>query len=280
MGKTINKNYHPDDINKYYVYQYRRKDNGKIIYVGIGTKDFARKGNKKYKRMYQRHIENKAVLFYQDKNLVDYELIFESDDRQDIVDLEISLIQKYGRKNNNTGDLYNLTHGGEGVVGHSHSEESILKMKQSQQKLARENKEKGIVHGTCKKVFAYDKSGKFVGEFASQMIAGEKLNCCNEEISKVVNYNKKCTTGKWRFRSGYYFFEAYQGDEIQFFPFGKETFEMIYDTTSSFFIYDRTIILQLLEITSTHLNRCARLNEITKGFKIKRDKTKWQLLLQ
>jgi hypothetical protein len=280
MDKRINKNYHPDDTNRYYVYQYRRKDNSKIIYVGIGTKDFARKGNKKYKRMYQRHVENKAVLFYQDKNLVNYELLLESNNRQDVIDLEISLIKQHGRKNNNTGELYNLTDGGEGVIGHSHSKETILKMKQSQQTLIKENKEKGIVHRTCKKVFAYDKSGKFVGDFASQIIAGKKLNCCNEEISKVVNYNKKCTNGKWRFRSGYYFFEDYRGDYIRFFPFGKETFEIVYDTISSLILDDRNVVLGLLGITSTHLNRCARLNETTKGFEIKRDKNKWQLLLQ
>lgn len=276
----INKNFTPDDTKKFYTYQYRRKDTGDIIYVGIGTKDFLRKGNKKYKRMYQRHIENKAVLFYQDKDLVDYELLFESNDRQEVVDLEIKLIKEHGRKNIKTGGLYNLTDGGEGVVGVVHSEEAILKMQISQQRLAKENKEKGILKGTCKKVFAYSLSGQFIEEFGSRVMAAEKLNCCDKEISKVVRHNKRCKNGKWRYRSDYYFFEEFRGYEMKFYPYGVETFEIIYDSISSFICHDRDVVLGLLGITSTHLNRCARLNEVTKGFRIKRDKNKWQLLLQ
>lgn len=45
--------------------------------------------------------------------------------------LEKRLIASYGRKNNNTGILRNLTDGGEGISGYKHSEESKQKNRES-----------------------------------------------------------------------------------------------------------------------------------------------------
>lgn len=42
-------------------------------------------------------------------------LVFRTDDKQEALDHEVSLIQKYGRRNLGTGPLANLTDGGEGM---------------------------------------------------------------------------------------------------------------------------------------------------------------------
>jgi hypothetical protein len=100
-------------INKsmYYVYAYLRED-GTPYYVGKGQAN----------RAWQKHRNHKVPA---DDKIV----ILESDLTEvDAFRLEKEYIAKYGRKDLGTGILRNMTDGGDGIMGHKHSEETKKKI--------------------------------------------------------------------------------------------------------------------------------------------------------
>ena len=105
--------------NEYYVYLYLRED-GTPYYVGKG------KGNRAFsnnRRTYHRPEDESRIVFPA-KSLTENEAF----------ELEKELIAKYGRKNNNTGILRNLTDGGDGQSGRIPSQKSRDKMSISSKK--------------------------------------------------------------------------------------------------------------------------------------------------
>jgi len=115
------------------VYRHRRVDNNEIFYIGIGKTNY-------------RSIEknNRNTYWYNITNKIDYkvEILYENLSEEDAKELEIFLIEIYGRKHLKTGSLCNLTCGGDGRLDFKHSEESKLKMKKSNKgvcNLARKN---------------------------------------------------------------------------------------------------------------------------------------------
>ena len=92
------------------IYQHIRLDTMQIFYIGIG-KNINRAYSKQRRNKYWNSIVSK----------IDYqvEILQEVDSWQDACKIEISLIKKYGRKDNNSGILVNMTDGGEGSVGMS-----------------------------------------------------------------------------------------------------------------------------------------------------------------
>ena len=98
-------------MNIFYVYQYLRED-GTPYYIGKG----------KNKRAY---VNNRTIKKPTDSNRI--EIIKDQLTEQDAFDLEVELVALYGRKNNGTGVLRNLTDGGEGASGRIDSDETIQK---------------------------------------------------------------------------------------------------------------------------------------------------------
>jgi hypothetical protein len=96
----------------YYVYRYNR-DDGTPYYIGKGSNY----------RAWEKHGRI-SVPKDNTKIIIIRENMIESD----AFSLEIELIAKYGRKDNNTGILRNMTDGGDGVSGLIHSEISKSKM--------------------------------------------------------------------------------------------------------------------------------------------------------
>lgn len=101
MSKTI-----------YYVYAYLRGNDsqtapaGTPYYIGYG------KGQRAFNKHRIQVPQDRSNIIFLHENL------FEDQAK----DLEIQEISKYGRKDLGTGILTNLTHGGEGVSGMIHSE--------------------------------------------------------------------------------------------------------------------------------------------------------------
>ncbi len=114
-------------MKKYYLYKHTRLDTNEVFYIGIGKQD----KKDSYSRAYNK---NKRTSFW--KNIVSktnykVDIIFKTNNHKELVDKEIKLIEFYGRRCTGEGSLVNLTLGGEGVLGHTHSKESIEKAKQT-----------------------------------------------------------------------------------------------------------------------------------------------------
>lgn len=88
------------------VYRHRRLDDDSVFYVGIGNKK--RPYIKSKRNSYWKNIVKKHGYYV--------EILFENLEIEDAIELEVFLISLYGRKDNNTGVLCNLTDGGEGTV--------------------------------------------------------------------------------------------------------------------------------------------------------------------
>jgi group I intron endonuclease len=107
--------------NDWYVYRHRRVDSNKIFYIGIGkTKNFYRAFSKN-----QRSNWWKSVI-----NVTEYEveILAKNLDKIEACELEIFLIQEYGRKDLGLGNLVNMTDGGDGASGRPHTKESREKI--------------------------------------------------------------------------------------------------------------------------------------------------------
>ena len=115
-------------MKKFYVYQHIREDKNEIFYIGIGTKSKQDLRCNTYSRAYSKHIDNNIWLKIIAKTNWKFEILFESDNRKEVEQMEINLIAKYGRKCDKSGCLANLTLGGESNLGYKHTEEAIKKI--------------------------------------------------------------------------------------------------------------------------------------------------------
>jgi hypothetical protein len=91
------------------VYRHRRLDTNEVFYVGI---------SKNYKRPYDDgRFRNKIWNRIVKKTDYSIEIISQNISYEDALELEIFLISLYGKINNKTGTLSNITNGGEGTLG-------------------------------------------------------------------------------------------------------------------------------------------------------------------
>lgn len=100
--------------NNYYVYVHRKKTNGDVFYVGKG----------KGRRAWRFNDRNRLWKRTNDKYGCIVEIVQNNLQEWYALELEIDLVLKHGRVDNNTGTLTNLTDGGEGFQGCVQSEES------------------------------------------------------------------------------------------------------------------------------------------------------------
>jgi len=100
-----------------YVYRHIRVDKNEVFYIGIGSDSDYYRANKFSER---NEIWNRI----KEKTEVIVEIVSDNIDWGFACELEKELIKKYGRINNKTGILSNMTDGGEGTLNKIISEET------------------------------------------------------------------------------------------------------------------------------------------------------------
>lgn len=96
------------------VYRHRRLDTFEIFYIGI---------SRKLNRPYDFNKRSRFWKFIYAKTDILVEIVASDLSYEDAKELDILLIQEYGRRDINTGILCNLTDGGDGSLGNIHTQE-------------------------------------------------------------------------------------------------------------------------------------------------------------
>ena len=104
------------------VYKHSKLGSEDPFYIGIG------KSIKRAYNVHKRTIIWKRVVA---KYGINVTILFDNLSWEDACLKEIELISLYGRLNNNTGILVNLTDGGEGSVGYKHTGEALVKISET-----------------------------------------------------------------------------------------------------------------------------------------------------
>lgn len=189
-------------INKYYLYRHIRLDKNEPFYIGIGTKpknfnfysvEFSRAYNKSRRNNIWKKIVNKTQY--------KVEILLESDDYEFIKQKEKEFISLYGRINNNTGILCNLTDGGEGGAGCVVSLETKIKIGLNSYYKGKFGKN----NPKSKKIYQYDVEGNFVKKWNSLADVGRFYNLPNNRIP----------TFKVKTFKGYRWYYEFLGNKIE-----------------------------------------------------------------
>ncbi|MCR4330810.1 MAG: NUMOD3 domain-containing DNA-binding protein [Patescibacteria group bacterium] len=210
------------ELRKYYVYVLKRPDKldeyGEplIFYVGKGagnrsnvhTRDSEVRNNRTYKsRMIKMLFANKQHPII--------EIVFDKLTEPEAFEKEIELIAKYGRKDNNTGILCNLTDGGEGssgcsrprsaetrrkyseaMKGHKVSEETRQKIREARKKQAPTMLGKHLSEDTKEKIRQANLGKKQSDETKKKMSIAHKGRRTSEETKeklRQINIGRKHT---------------------------------------------------------------------------------------
>lgn len=146
-----------------YVYRHIRNDKNEVFYIGIGTRNGLHRAKSKSCR-------NKIWKSITSKTDYEVEILFEDVSWNFAVEKEIELIKLYGKIIDKTGTLCNLTNGGEGCSGFSHSEKTKSMLSESRKGLKNpmygkepSNKGKKMSEETKEKI-RQKNTGNFKGE--------------------------------------------------------------------------------------------------------------------
>ena len=151
-------------LGKYFLYGHFRKDNCKLFYIGIGTKQ----GSSRSKCYQRATAKSRRNLHWKNiTNKTDYKvyILFESNSLEEIKNLEIQVISKYRSR------LVNISIGGDYPC------DKIL------------NK---------KKVYKYSLGGTFIEEYESVAEAARKNNLYTASLQNSIVKNKTNTIGNFQ----------------------------------------------------------------------------------
>lgn len=113
-----------------YVYRHIRLDKNEPFYIGIGKLP-------NYKRAYEKQKRNQFWQNIVAKTDYEVEILFDDISWEEAEKKEIEFISLYGKRDNGTGCLVNISDGGGGSKGFRHSEEAKKKISLASKNMAR-----------------------------------------------------------------------------------------------------------------------------------------------
>jgi hypothetical protein len=210
----------------YYLYRHIRLDKNQPFYIGIGTvysKDENQTADDKYYR--RAYCKYRSNLWDKISKKTDYkiQIIFESNDYSLIKSKEVEFIKLYGRLNNNTGILVNLTDGGEGVINQvvsNQTKEKIRKKATGRKwsdeykeifKLRKLGKKHTLSHiekaakSKCKPIIQYSIDGVLIKEWESSKKASSELGLSSGNLCCTLKgIQNSCGGYLWRYKEKQY----------------------------------------------------------------------------
>lgn len=175
--------------SRFYVYKLIDPKNSFPFYIGKGTGNRINHHEQQKDKIYKtanhnnRLLKNKINKVLRESGRVRYQKHYTTNE-QAAFDIEIALISKYGRRDNKTGILCNMTAGGEGVSGYKRSKQQIQKLKEA-------------AHARCKKIDQYTKDGIFIKTWINyrevikhipKTDASSISQCCNNKVKSSGGY--------------------------------------------------------------------------------------------
>lgn len=103
------------DVKKYFLYRHIRLDKNEPFYIGMGINSKRTPRTRYYERAFKKDGRNKWWRRIVNKTKYEVDIIFETDNKDEIISKEVEFIKLYGRKDLGSGSLVNLTNGGEGI---------------------------------------------------------------------------------------------------------------------------------------------------------------------
>jgi len=178
--------------NNAYVYLHIDIATDDVFYVGISNNN----DGGKYNRANRIHSRSRFWNNYTKLNGFKIEIYKDNISWKEACKLENELIIKFGRRDIKTGNLVNLTNGGEGFIGHS------KEMKKSLSIGTKKSWADGKMDILLKKIYKYSDNGELVSSFNSIKEAEKETKICRTEISACVN-NKRLRAGGyfWSFEN-------------------------------------------------------------------------------
>jgi len=107
--------------NESYLYMHTRADKNMVFYIGVGS-------SINYQRAKESQKRNNIWQKIYNKTPIKVDIVLDNLTHRDANSWEEYLIGLYGRINNNTGSLCNMTNGGDGVKGWVISEQGRINM--------------------------------------------------------------------------------------------------------------------------------------------------------
>lgn len=163
-----------------YVYRHIRLDKNEPFYIGIGSKEG-------FYRAYEKRKRNKIWNDITSKSDYSVDILFEDISWEDACKKEIEFIKLYGRINNKTGVLCNLTDGGDGIYG-------VVRSVEHREKLRIANTGKIVSQETREKLRKANlgkKQSKETKQKRSDSLKGRKLSKEHIEKVRLKNIGKK-----------------------------------------------------------------------------------------
>lgn len=196
--------------NNYCIYRHI-KPCGETFYIGIGNI------KRPYEKKHRNNIWNKII-----KKYPNYEIqILKKNISLDIAkELEIILIDFYGRKCNNTGVLCNLSAGGEGAFGYKHTEETKLRMSKNRKGLKPWNKNKKLSNEHKEKLKQNNGNSKKVINIISGEIYNSGAECARKNNYKYITLQQQLN-GTKKNNTFFKFLKDYKNSDVFIFNVKK-----------------------------------------------------------